>query len=186
MSIHFACPNCKKPYRVKEELAGKTARCACGKQIKIPVPKPAAEPIADLTDLFDAAEEQSRPLAPISRQARPALQNASIARAGGVSALPKLLQGGGLVIAKLAGGALAGVGVVIWHLMRDKQSHTYELSYMIMMVLMAAIMGVAAAGLLIVGDAVGERSNAARWTTIAALISAIAVGVVVYFLINPF
>jgi predicted Zn finger-like uncharacterized protein len=38
MPIEFACPSCKKPYRVKDELAGKSAKCGkCGNRMKIPV-----------------------------------------------------------------------------------------------------------------------------------------------------
>lgn len=56
MSIDFACPKCKKKYSVKDELAGKAAKCAkCQQRIKIPVPVAVsaldAEP--DLSDLFD-------------------------------------------------------------------------------------------------------------------------------------
>ena len=56
MSIDFACPKCNKKYKVKDELAGKTAKCAkCKNRIKIPVPvtPEAIEPEPDLSDLFD-------------------------------------------------------------------------------------------------------------------------------------
>src|SRR5688500_14588127 len=44
MTIAFKCPHCKKPLRVKPELAGKRGACpACKKPIVIPAPvgKPA-------------------------------------------------------------------------------------------------------------------------------------------------
>lgn len=39
MSIEFACPECQQKYRVKEELAGKSAKCAkCNHRMKVPEP----------------------------------------------------------------------------------------------------------------------------------------------------
>ena len=53
MTIKFPCPNCKKPLKVKEELAGKRAKCpACQKILTIP--KPVAAP-ADVEALAAAA-----------------------------------------------------------------------------------------------------------------------------------
>jgi hypothetical protein len=42
-SIRFSCPTCGKPYVIKAELAGKTAKCNCGAKFKIP---PRVEPSA--------------------------------------------------------------------------------------------------------------------------------------------
>lgn len=37
MAIDFVCAHCSKPYRVKDELAGKTAKCGkCGERMQIP------------------------------------------------------------------------------------------------------------------------------------------------------
>jgi hypothetical protein len=36
MAIDFACPMCHKQYRLKEELAGKSAKCSCGHKMKVP------------------------------------------------------------------------------------------------------------------------------------------------------
>jgi hypothetical protein len=38
MAIDFACPMCHKQYRLKEELAGKSAKCSCGHKMKVPQP----------------------------------------------------------------------------------------------------------------------------------------------------
>jgi len=43
MAISFQCPNCHKPYRVKDELAGKRAPCGQCNAV-MTVPKPAADP----------------------------------------------------------------------------------------------------------------------------------------------
>ena len=53
MSIPFKCPHCKKPLRVKDELAGKRAACpACKKPIVIPAP---IAPPADIEAMAAAA-----------------------------------------------------------------------------------------------------------------------------------
>src|SRR4051812_4111543 len=57
MTIRFKCPNarCQKVLTVKDELAGKRARCPiCKQSVTIPVPM-AAPPPADLEDLAAAA-----------------------------------------------------------------------------------------------------------------------------------
>jgi len=47
MAIEFACPMCHKRYRLKEELAGKSAKCGCGHKMKVPQPsQPATGPAA--------------------------------------------------------------------------------------------------------------------------------------------
>ena len=46
MPIAFNCPSCQKKLTVKDEMAGKVAKCPCGTKLKIPSPKgsPAAQP----------------------------------------------------------------------------------------------------------------------------------------------
>lgn len=39
MPIKFACPKCKNVLTVADNLAGKTGKCKCGTQLRIPVPK---------------------------------------------------------------------------------------------------------------------------------------------------
>ncbi len=57
MAIEFACGSCNKRYRVKEELAGKRARCkACGHVTKIPSPEP--PPPDDLSGLSSFLDEE--------------------------------------------------------------------------------------------------------------------------------
>jgi hypothetical protein len=43
MPIKFACPSCNKGYNVKDELAGKKARCSCGAVMPIPNDIPVTE-----------------------------------------------------------------------------------------------------------------------------------------------
>ena len=39
--ISFKCPHCQKPYKLKDDMAGKRATCAaCRKSILIPPPNP--------------------------------------------------------------------------------------------------------------------------------------------------
>src|SRR5436309_15287527 len=47
MPINFNCPNCHKPLRVKDELAGKKGPCPHCKKL-VTVPKPAAAPSTPL------------------------------------------------------------------------------------------------------------------------------------------
>src|SRR5436853_125745 len=43
MAISFQCPSCQKPYKVKDDMAGKKAACRqC--QAVMTVPRPAADP----------------------------------------------------------------------------------------------------------------------------------------------
>src|SRR5688572_26701347 len=42
MPIDFSCPECQRHYRVKDELAGKGAKCGkCGHRMQIPAPSAA-------------------------------------------------------------------------------------------------------------------------------------------------
>lgn len=46
MPIAISCPKCNRKYAVRDELAGKVAKCPCGQSITISKPSPAAAPIA--------------------------------------------------------------------------------------------------------------------------------------------
>ena len=69
MPIQFACPECQKQFSVKDELAGKVARCSgCGKKIRIPPakPQPQAKPVpvasrSSLDDILDDYEPATPP-----------------------------------------------------------------------------------------------------------------------------
>jgi len=41
--MKFRCPKCKKAYDVKDELAGKRAKCSCGHSLVIPKPRKTSE-----------------------------------------------------------------------------------------------------------------------------------------------
>jgi hypothetical protein len=57
MPIAVSCPKCNRKYQVRDELAGKTAKCQCGQPL--PIPQPAPKGVASLLD-----EENLGPLAP--------------------------------------------------------------------------------------------------------------------------
>lgn len=56
MPIAFACPACGKRFNVKDELAGKAAKCVCGQALQ--VPKPATEIAAAPSVDMDALAKQ--------------------------------------------------------------------------------------------------------------------------------
>ena len=75
MTMKFSCPHCQKTLKVKDELAGKKAKCpGCQKVIVIPKPKAvAAPPVALPADVeaFAAAAlaDQPKPEAAAEEQA---------------------------------------------------------------------------------------------------------------------
>src|SRR3954470_23201899 len=50
MSIAFACTGCGKSFKVKDELAGRKAKCSCGETVTVPQPAPVVE--AEEEDIF--------------------------------------------------------------------------------------------------------------------------------------
>ena len=64
MPISFQCPECAKSFNVRDELAGKKARCKCGAAIQ--VPQPAApvqqQPIDPLLDPLSVNQPAADPL----------------------------------------------------------------------------------------------------------------------------
>ncbi|MCA9235298.1 MAG: hypothetical protein KDA44_07490 [Planctomycetales bacterium] len=63
MAIAFSCPACQKKYQVKDALAGKSAKCACGHKIAIPATAAVGAATAS------AAKAAARPAA--AQQAKP-------------------------------------------------------------------------------------------------------------------
>ena len=63
MSIKFNCPNCQKAHTVKDELAGKRAKCSgCQQVVTIPVPVSMPADVEDLAAAaFADAEQQEAP-----------------------------------------------------------------------------------------------------------------------------
>jgi hypothetical protein len=48
MPIQLCCPECNKPLKVKDELAGKKVKCpGCGKPVPVPVPDEEPEPVVE-------------------------------------------------------------------------------------------------------------------------------------------
>jgi hypothetical protein len=51
MPIQLRCPECNKPLKVKEELAGKKVKCpGCGKAVPVPVPEVEPEPVEEVQE----------------------------------------------------------------------------------------------------------------------------------------
>lgn len=62
--IEFSCPSCQKPYRVNDNLAGKTAKCKqCGNAFQVPFPE--AEPEADEYAVAGQPAAQDVPVATV-------------------------------------------------------------------------------------------------------------------------
>lgn len=59
--LEVTCPSCGKLYRVKSELAGKSAKCACGAKLKIPSPPPPETTDDEIDGLFSEDAAQVRP-----------------------------------------------------------------------------------------------------------------------------
>ena len=70
-NVQFACEGCGKTYPWKPELAGKRAKCKCGRIIEIPStpPQPEAPPDPAMDALYALAEEEST---------RPVVQSPSV------------------------------------------------------------------------------------------------------------
>ena len=78
VSIQVSCTKCNRTYKVRDELAGKKAKCACGEMLSIPTPVveplPPQDPLANLADEsfdpfagIDGVGEGSSPLQPLAK-----------------------------------------------------------------------------------------------------------------------
>ena len=84
MSIAFACTGCGKAFKVKDELAGRKAKCTCGQVVTVPVPEPepaAAEAMEE--DIFAFKDE------PVAAAPKRVAQPAVAAAVGASSAAPR-------------------------------------------------------------------------------------------------
>jgi hypothetical protein len=61
LRLEVTCPSCGKLYRVKRELAGKSAKCACGAKLKIPAPASPETTDNEIDGLFSDDVAQVRP-----------------------------------------------------------------------------------------------------------------------------
>jgi len=61
MPITLQCPGCGKGYRLRDDLAGKRVKCACGTETTVPAPE--AEAAASSNE-FQLDEEPRQPVAP--------------------------------------------------------------------------------------------------------------------------
>jgi hypothetical protein len=65
MAIELACPKCRQKYRLKDELAGKKAKCAkCGESIHVPAAAPVAAAVAPAAKAPAPKPPAPKPAAP--------------------------------------------------------------------------------------------------------------------------
>lgn len=176
MSIDFNCPACKKPYRVQDELAGKTAKCVCGRRLQIPAPS--SEP-TDLSDLLDEVAERPKKPAPPPSASKPDNDDIRWLVTGGIAFLPlhRILKRARSPWVKLAIGGAAGALLGLGTILTD-MGPAFTLG--------TSAAGVVAAGLFIVADSVGKRSPALRWLTLIGLLILIVAAVLGYFILEEY
>jgi hypothetical protein len=87
MSISLRCPGCGKVYEVRDDRAGKQAKCKCGAAMKVPAPKPAEEDAAWEDEVNRALEPsaatgapQQPPESPASAPAEPTAEPTTASR----------------------------------------------------------------------------------------------------------
>jgi hypothetical protein len=72
MAIELACPKCRQKYRLKDELAGKKAKCAkCGESMQIPGAKPVTAGVAPAATAKTAQTSAPKPAAQKPAPAKP-------------------------------------------------------------------------------------------------------------------
>jgi hypothetical protein len=121
MPISFQCPECAKSFNVRDELAGKKARCKCGAAIQVPQPTQ-QQPVDPLLGPLSSGQQPFDPLmGPVVQAAQPAA-TAKAGRkglhigvkvgagAGGVVVLGLLIW---LVISLVGGDTETGAGGVV-------------------------------------------------------------------------
>ena len=93
--IEFSCPSCDRKFRVKDEYAGKTARCKeCGAAMPIPAAGTVAPPDTASSRPAAAAERPSRPQQPTRQSAAPPKpQRRKAAASGGDAGASEVLTG---------------------------------------------------------------------------------------------
>jgi hypothetical protein len=65
MAIELACPKCRQKYRLKDELAGKKAKCAkCGESIHVPAASPVAAAASPAAKAPTPKPPATKPTAP--------------------------------------------------------------------------------------------------------------------------
>lgn len=128
MSIEISCASCNKSYRVKDELAGKTAKCGCGEKIPIPVP-PAKidldETFADLppagNDIFSSViPESGQMLAKMPVAAKLPVAAATSAPRESAAKVQDFLKGTISKIAQIIGGSLVA-GFLVLRALRHQE-----------------------------------------------------------------
>ncbi len=157
MSIEFECTACGRQYSVKDELAGKWARCGCGARIQIPI-------LLEEADFLDI--EPARPLPPSdhSQFDMPALksnQHPAISE-GHVASGDRWLDSTASIVGALACGAFGGALCASVAILEQKNFWLGGLGWQFATLFGGAVVGILAASILIVFDNVRARAKAGQ------------------------
>lgn len=164
MSIEIICPTCRKSYRVKDELAGKTAKCGCGTRISIPAP-PEASQLEDL--LSELPATTSDPLFASAEVGQPAPGFSNQATLAGNAALPNRkrddwLKSVGIKLGQIVVGAGVAGALAYRSLSRDQKLRQMELSTKIAIIAGVAVIGALLGAALTFAEMLRARHNSGK------------------------
>ncbi len=160
MSIEFECDACQKQYRVKDELAGKSAKCTCGARLTIPELSP--EPMLEQDDLF--ADLSAPPVQSLADTASQVDVNAILKKSGQTAASdPDDAWSGWLpALGKIGGGGIVGLLIGVKAIMRNRNQAALSPTTRILAICGIGILGALIASLLIVRDVASHRKAAGQ------------------------
>ena len=154
MPIEFNCPSCGKAYRVKDELAGKSAKCKCGERVQVPSAPPAADPLfaEPLGVDLDAIEAPTAPTALSENERQAILSSPGTGSSSGSTWWMDL--------GKILGGGLVGVIVGLWA--AGKAARRQQPGSLVLYMLGAGVFGLVAGTLLTIADRVRHAEREGR------------------------
>ncbi len=160
MSIEFQCDICQKQYCVKDELAGKSAKCTCGARLTIPEPAP--EPMLEQDDLFADLSAPSSSVHSLADIASQVDVNAVLKKTGQTAAsdLDDAWSGWLPALGKIGGGGIVGLLIGVKAMMRNRNQGALAPTTRILAVCGIGILGALIASLLIVRDVASHRKAA--------------------------
>jgi RsiW-degrading membrane proteinase PrsW (M82 family) len=96
MSIAFACTACGKSFKVKDDLAGRRAKCTCGQVVTVPLPEPPPLPEEAAEEDIFAFKDEPVAAAPVRRVAPPVAVGAGasshVARGSSMTVAPAAMS----------------------------------------------------------------------------------------------